>query len=238
MTSRETESSRRPERVQRAPARRPVLRSRTARWRSMGGRDARSRRGRRWPPWTGKEGGMLSVEGVSKAYRGGPYGVRDLSCEAKPGVLGLLGPERRGQDDADADDRHGHAADGRPHPLRRQRRRRRTPRPSGAGSATCRRTSASTTTSPRSSSSTTWPRLKGVRSRARVIEMLELVNLHTVAHRPPAASPAACGSGSASPRRSRRPRPPDRGRADGRASTPRSASASATSSPGSRAGGS
>ncbi len=40
---------------------------------------------------------MLSIEGVSKAWRGGVYGVRDLSLDAQPGVLGLLGPNGAGK---------------------------------------------------------------------------------------------------------------------------------------------
>jgi len=40
---------------------------------------------------------MLEVEAVSKAYEGGKYGVRDLSLGAAPGVLGLLGPNGAGK---------------------------------------------------------------------------------------------------------------------------------------------
>jgi ABC-2 type transport system ATP-binding protein len=40
---------------------------------------------------------MLQVEGVSKRFRGGNYGVRDLSLRARPGVLGLLGPNGAGK---------------------------------------------------------------------------------------------------------------------------------------------
>jgi ABC-2 type transport system ATP-binding protein len=40
---------------------------------------------------------MLQVEGVSKRFRGGNYGVRELSLRARPGVLGLLGPNGAGK---------------------------------------------------------------------------------------------------------------------------------------------
>src|SRR5437660_49331 len=35
---------------------------------------------------------MLTLENVSKRYRAGNYGVRDVSLELTGGVLGLLGP--------------------------------------------------------------------------------------------------------------------------------------------------
>src|SRR5471032_2619393 len=40
---------------------------------------------------------MLRVEGVSKRFRGGNYGVRDLSLSIGGGVLGLLGPNGAGK---------------------------------------------------------------------------------------------------------------------------------------------
>jgi ABC-type multidrug transport system ATPase subunit len=40
---------------------------------------------------------MLSVEGVSKAWGRGRFGVRDLSLEVLPGVLGLVGPNGAGK---------------------------------------------------------------------------------------------------------------------------------------------
>ncbi len=40
---------------------------------------------------------MLRVEGVSKAWGRGRFGVRELSLEARPGVLGLLGPNGAGK---------------------------------------------------------------------------------------------------------------------------------------------
>ena len=40
---------------------------------------------------------MLCIESVSKRFRSGNYGVRDLSLTAKAGVLGLLGPNGAGK---------------------------------------------------------------------------------------------------------------------------------------------
>ena len=40
---------------------------------------------------------MLHLEGVSKRFRGGNYGVRDLSLSIGSGVLGLLGPNGAGK---------------------------------------------------------------------------------------------------------------------------------------------
>jgi ABC-type multidrug transport system ATPase subunit len=40
---------------------------------------------------------MLAIESVSKKYKGGNFGVRDLSLEVKGGVLGLLGPNGAGK---------------------------------------------------------------------------------------------------------------------------------------------
>jgi ABC-2 type transport system ATP-binding protein len=40
---------------------------------------------------------MLTVESVSKKFKGGNYGVRDLSLTAGGGVLGLLGPNGAGK---------------------------------------------------------------------------------------------------------------------------------------------
>src|SRR6187431_1387084 len=40
---------------------------------------------------------MLRVESVSKRFRGGNYGVRDLSLNLTGGVLGLLGPNGAGK---------------------------------------------------------------------------------------------------------------------------------------------
>ena len=40
---------------------------------------------------------MLTIEGVSKRFRGGNFGVRDLSVVVKSGVIGLLGPNGAGK---------------------------------------------------------------------------------------------------------------------------------------------
>src|SRR6185295_13240132 len=40
---------------------------------------------------------MLQLDGVSKKFRGGNYGVRDLSLSIGGGVLGLLGPNGAGK---------------------------------------------------------------------------------------------------------------------------------------------
>jgi ABC-type multidrug transport system ATPase subunit len=39
----------------------------------------------------------LTIEGVSKRYRGGVWGLRDFSLELGPGVLGLVGPNGAGK---------------------------------------------------------------------------------------------------------------------------------------------
>jgi ABC-2 type transport system ATP-binding protein len=126
---------------------------------------------------------MLRIEAVSKVFRGGKYGVRGLSLEARPGVLGLLGPNGAGKttlmqmiatltlptagrilfDGIDV------AKDS------EAIRRRLGYLPQDFGVY---------------DNLTAFElldyvaRLKGVRSRARVDEMLERVNLHTVARRP------------------------------------------------------
>ncbi len=40
---------------------------------------------------------MLKIEEVSKQFRGGQYGVRDVSLDLKSGVIGLLGPNGAGK---------------------------------------------------------------------------------------------------------------------------------------------
>lgn len=40
---------------------------------------------------------LLSLESVSKRYRGGNFGVRDISLQLNGGVLGLLGPNGAGK---------------------------------------------------------------------------------------------------------------------------------------------
>ena len=51
----------------------------------------------------------LTIEHLSKQYRRDFWGLRDFDLELGPGVIGLLGPERRGQVHADA-----HAGDHHP----------------------------------------------------------------------------------------------------------------------------
>ncbi len=40
---------------------------------------------------------MLKIESVSKQFRGGQFGVRDISLDLKSGVIGLLGPNGAGK---------------------------------------------------------------------------------------------------------------------------------------------
>src|SRR5438874_7008921 len=40
---------------------------------------------------------VLSIESVSKRYRGGNFGVREVSLQLSSGVLGLLGPNGAGK---------------------------------------------------------------------------------------------------------------------------------------------
>jgi ABC-type multidrug transport system, ATPase component len=40
---------------------------------------------------------VLKIESVSKKFRAGNFGVRDLSLEVKSGVIGLLGPNGAGK---------------------------------------------------------------------------------------------------------------------------------------------
>jgi ABC-2 type transport system ATP-binding protein len=125
---------------------------------------------------------MLSIESVTKRFRAGNFGVRDLSLQVSGGVLGLLGPNGAGKttlmqmiatitkptsgrivfgdDDAIRD----------PDALRR--RLGYLPQDFGVyDNLTA------------IEMLTYFAALKGVRSRDRVMEMLELVNLHTVANR-------------------------------------------------------
>ncbi|HEX9164161.1 MAG TPA: ABC transporter ATP-binding protein [Thermoanaerobaculia bacterium] len=125
---------------------------------------------------------MLRVESVSKKFRGGNFGVRDLSLSATSGVLGLLGPNGAGKttlmqmiatitrptagriyfDDVDIV--------ARPDELRR--RLGYLPQDFGVYDNLTALEFLSY-----------FAALKGVRSRARVMQMLETVNLHAVANR-------------------------------------------------------
>ncbi len=125
---------------------------------------------------------MLQIEAVSKLFRGGKYGVRDLTLEARPGVLGLLGPNGAGKTTlmqmiATVTKPTGgrilfDGKDVAKEPEAIRGRLGYLPQDFGVYD-----------------NLTAFElldyiaRLKGVRSRARVLEMLELVNLHTVADR-------------------------------------------------------
>jgi ABC-2 type transport system ATP-binding protein len=126
---------------------------------------------------------MLSILGVSKRYRGGHFGVRDLSLEVSSGVVGLLGPNGAGKTTLmqmiatltrPTQGRilfQGSDVSREPETLRA--RLGYLPQDFGVYD-----------------NLTAFEfldylaRLKGVRSRVRVLDMLELVNLHAVANRP------------------------------------------------------
>ena len=125
---------------------------------------------------------MLKIESVSKRFRAGNYGVRDLSLDLQSGVIGLLGPNGAGKttlmqmiatvtrptggrilfQDIDTAKR--------PNKLRRQLGY--LPQDFGVYDNLTAREFL-----------TYFAALKGVRSRKRVGEMLEMVNLHGVADR-------------------------------------------------------
>ena len=125
---------------------------------------------------------MLRIESVSKRFRSGNYGVRDVSFDVKGGVLGLLGPNGAGKTTLmqmiatvtkptagriffrDTD------AVARPDELRR--RLGYLPQDFGVYENLTAFEFLSY-----------FAALKGVRSRAKVQELLELVNLHSVASR-------------------------------------------------------
>ncbi|MFL6528587.1 MAG: ABC transporter ATP-binding protein [Chthoniobacterales bacterium] len=125
---------------------------------------------------------MLSIEQVSKRFRAGNFGVRDLSFEAKSGVIGLLGPNGAGKTTLmqmiatitrPTSGRilfHGTDIAKRPNELRR--RLGYLPQDFGVydnlTALEFLRYFAA---------------LKGVRSNKRIVEMLETVNLHSVANR-------------------------------------------------------
>lgn len=125
---------------------------------------------------------MLTIEKVSKRFRAGNYGVRELSLEVKSGVIGLLGPNGAGKTTLmqmiatitrPTSGRilfHGQDVVKRPNELRR--RLGYLPQDFGVYDNL-------TATEFLSYFAT----LKGVRSTKRVAEMLESVNLHGVANR-------------------------------------------------------
>jgi ABC-2 type transport system ATP-binding protein len=125
---------------------------------------------------------MLKIDAVSKQFRNGQFGVRDVSLELKSGVVGLLGPNGAGKttlmqmlatitrptsgriffDDVDVTKR--------PNDIRRQLGY--LPQDFGVyDNLTA------------TEFLTYFATLKGVRSKRRVREMLENVNLHNAANR-------------------------------------------------------
>ncbi len=125
---------------------------------------------------------MLTIEQVSKRFRGGNFGVRDLSLQATSGVIGLLGPNGAGKTtllqmiatiSRPTSGRilfRGSDIAKRPNDLRRTLGY--LPQEFGVyDNLTA------------SEFLTYFAALKGVRSSARITSMLETVNLHTVAHR-------------------------------------------------------
>src|SRR6478672_6422493 len=125
---------------------------------------------------------MLSVESVSKRFRGGQYGVRDLSLSVSRGVLGLLGPNGAGKTTlmqmlatitrptAGSISFDGVDVVARPDVLRR--RLGYLPQDFGVYDNLTALEFLSY-----------FAALKGVHSPARVMQMLEMVNLHAVAKR-------------------------------------------------------
>jgi len=125
---------------------------------------------------------MLELENVSKKFRNGVTAVSDLSLSLKSGVLGLLGPNGAGKTTlmqmiatvtAPTGGRISYdgvdiAAD----PDHLRRRLGYLPQDFGVYDNLTALEFL-----------TYFASLKGVRGRARMMEMLELVNLHTVAHR-------------------------------------------------------
>ncbi len=125
---------------------------------------------------------MLAIENVSKRFRAGNFGVRDLSIEVQSGVIGLLGPNGAGKTTLmqmiatitrPTSGRilfQGQDVAKRPNELRRKLGY--LPQDFGVYDNLTAREFLSY-----------FAALKGVRSKARVTEMLESVNLHGVANR-------------------------------------------------------
>ena len=125
---------------------------------------------------------MLAIESVTKRYRDGTVAVRELSLAAEAGVLGLLGPNGAGKTTllqmvatVTRPTAGRITFDGRDvlrEPDAVRRRLGYLPQDFGVYD-----------TLTAEETLTYFAALKGVRSRARVHEMLERVNLHTVARR-------------------------------------------------------
>ena len=125
---------------------------------------------------------MLTIENISKKFRAGNFGVRDLSLEVKSGVIGLLGPNGAGKTTLmqmiatitrPTSGRilfRGLDVAKRPNDLRRKLGY--LPQDFGVYDNLTAREFLSY-----------FAALKGVRSKQRVMEMLESVNLHGVADR-------------------------------------------------------
>ena len=67
---------------------------------------------------------VLTIESVSKRFRSGNYGVRDLSLSVDGGVLGLLGPNGAGKTTLMQMIATVTPPDERPHSFQRRRHRR------------------------------------------------------------------------------------------------------------------
>jgi len=126
---------------------------------------------------------MLHLEGVSKRFRGGNFGVRDLSLSIGSGVLGLLGPNGAGKTTLmqmiatitrpTAGTIQFDGVDVARNPNEIRRRLGYLPQDFGVYDNLTAHEFLSY-----------FAALKGVHSRARINEMLEMVNLHNVAKRP------------------------------------------------------
>jgi ABC-type multidrug transport system ATPase subunit len=125
---------------------------------------------------------MLRIESVSKRFRSGNYGVRDVSFDIKGGVLGLLGPNGAGKTTLmqmiatvtrpTAGRIFFRDTDVTANPDELRRRLGYLPQDFGVYENLTALELLSYFAS-----------LKGVRSRAKVQELLEMVNLHSVANR-------------------------------------------------------
>ena len=126
---------------------------------------------------------MLILENVTKRYRGGNVGVRDVSLELTGGVLGLLGPNGAGKTTLmqmiatitrpTSGRILWHGDDLAKHPDALRARLGYLPQDFGVYDNLTAEEFLGYIAA-----------LKGVRDRARVAAMLEAVNLHTVARRP------------------------------------------------------